>query len=206
MSQFGNVVSIEAGDRAALLARRDALVLAHLPLVRSIAHSIAHHLPRTFEQDDLVSTGYLGLLKAATNYRPEVHGGAPFSAYARPVIHGAIIDSVRRGAYVENTRGSIQAPPLHFSTEECSTVAYRDFSPGAGVSSDLEGDLDRERLRTRLRCAVADLDSRHGSVIEWHYTDELKLPEVGRRLKVGKSRASQVHMEAVRALRDKLAA
>jgi DNA-directed RNA polymerase specialized sigma subunit len=42
-------------------------------------------------------------------------------------------------------------------------------------------------------------------VIEWHYKDELKLPEVGRRLKVGKSRASQLHCEAVRELRGKLA-
>jgi RNA polymerase sigma factor for flagellar operon FliA len=208
MSQLGNVVSIEAGDRdrAALIVRRDALVLAHLELVRSIARSISFHLPATFELDDLISTGYVGLIRAATNYRPEGHGGAPFSAYARPVIHGAIVDSVRRGAYVENTRPSIEALPVPTDTGSWTQPGRGRGGFVGAVLVDGEGDLDRERLRIRLRRAVADLDARHGSVIEWHYKDELKLPEVGRRLGVGKNRASQLHVEAVRAIRDKLAA
>jgi RNA polymerase sigma factor (sigma-70 family) len=184
-----NVVSIEAGDRAGLLRRRDGLVLAHLELVRSIAHGVAATLPATFDIDDLISTGYVGLLRAATNYRPAVHGGAPFSAYARPVIHGAIVDSVRRGKYIENTRASVES-----ITERVGPVA------------DREGDIDRERRRGQLRRAVASLDARHSNVIAWHYDDEERLPEVGRRLGVGKSRASQIHCEALEELREKLAA
>jgi RNA polymerase sigma factor (sigma-70 family) len=181
-------VCITSADRAGLLARRNALVEANLDLARSIARHISLSLPDTFELDDLISTGFLGLLHAATRYRPSVHGDAPFSAYARPVIRGAILDSVRRRHYVENTRCSVSA------------------MPEASVLHDIEGGIDRSRQAGRLAAAVSQLDSRHRRVIAWHYGGEERLPAVGIRLKVGKSRASQLHCEAVRELRSRLAA
>lgn len=90
------VCSILAGDHAGLLRRRDELIESHLDLVPQIARSIAGSLPATIELDDLIGAGNVGLLKAATNYNPKLHNNTPFSAYARPVIRGAILDSTLR--------------------------------------------------------------------------------------------------------------
>lgn len=183
------VLSISSGDhRAAVLARRDALVETHLDLARSIARSVAASLPRTFELEDLTATGFVGLLKAATNYNPRLHGNTPFTAYARPVIRGAILDSVRRGKYIENTRASIS-----------------DIGEPLDRAPDREGDMDRARLASSVARAVDGLGDRHRNVVEWHYHHEERLPVVGERLSVGKSRASQLHCEAIRELRTQLA-
>lgn len=181
-----NVVSIACGDRAAVRLRRNALVESHLELVPPIARAIAASLPATFELDDLIQAGYLGLMAAATRYRPQAHNDTPFSAYARPVIRGAILDSVRRGKYVENTRPSISE------------------LPHPAVTPEPELELDAARRRERVSEAVDRLAPRLQCVVQLHYGRDERLPAVGRELGVGKSRASQLHMEALRQLRGAL--
>lgn len=183
------VVSIQSGShRERVLRRRDELVESHLDLVRQIASSIAPSLPARFELDDLIGAGNVGLLKAATNYDPRRHNGTPFSAYARPVIRGAILDSVRREAWnwVDSTRTNV------------TEVPERSETP------DLEGLLDLGRRIERVKRAVDGLGERHRDVIGGYYNEELRLPAVGERLGVGASRASQLHREAIRELRLEL--
>lgn len=183
------LVSISAGDRAGLLLRRNELVEQNLDLARSIARGVAARLPATFELDDLISTAYVGLLHAATRYNPGLHGGTPFSAYARPVIKGAVLDSVRRGAYVEHTRASITEMPER----------------AGAVVPEPEADIDAARFEVRFAAAVAALPERQQRVIDWYYPGKLKFREIGPRLGVGFSRASKIHCEAVRSLRENLA-
>ena len=76
--------------------QRDALVTAHLDLVDSLARAVRRRLPCGFELEDLTSAGRLGLIRAAERFEPGRHPGAPFAAYARPCILGAIRSSVRR--------------------------------------------------------------------------------------------------------------
>ena len=48
-----------------LTAEQEALLLAHLPIVRYVARSIHDRLPQHIELEELVSAGTLGLLDAA---------------------------------------------------------------------------------------------------------------------------------------------
>lgn len=182
-------VTIETGNRVGLIRRRDELVNEHLAMVPPLARSIAARLPPSFDIEDLVSEGYVGLLRAATRYRPELHGQTPFSAYARLVIVGAMIDSIRRGAWVENTRASITA-----------------IGEGPGAAIDPGAAVDAGRLRERVMQAIERMPARLRTVIHWHYACEMGLPAVGEMLAVSASRASQIHMEAIRELRAALAA
>jgi RNA polymerase sigma factor for flagellar operon FliA len=75
-------------------ARRDALILEHLPLVTAIAAHIQKSLPVHVELDDLVHAGTMGLLEAATKYDSEKQ--VAFPAYAKHRIRGAILDSLRQ--------------------------------------------------------------------------------------------------------------
>lgn len=187
---MSKVLSIAAGDhRSRVQARRDALVETHLDLVRTIALALSRSLPAYFDLDDLISAGYLGLIRAATHYRPRLHNQTPFAAYARPAIRGAILDSVRRRAWIESTQPSVD----EVAEPRAAAPAY-------------ETELDRAAALERVEQAIGALPARLQTVIRTHYGGEQRLPAVGRALGVGKSRASKLHCEALERLREQLLA
>ncbi len=75
-------------------AKRDRVVLEHLPLVKAIAVRVYENLPVHVDLDDLVHAGILGLFDAATKFDPEKQ--VVFSSYAKHRIKGAILDSLRQ--------------------------------------------------------------------------------------------------------------
>jgi RNA polymerase sigma factor for flagellar operon FliA len=80
--------------QAAKTARRDRIVLEHLPLVKAIAIRVHENLPVHVDLDDLVHAGVLGLFDAAGKFNPEKQ--VAFSSYAKHRIKGAILDSLRQ--------------------------------------------------------------------------------------------------------------
>jgi RNA polymerase sigma factor for flagellar operon FliA len=87
-------VRAKAQTEAVKMARRDRVVLEHLPLVKAIAVRVHENLPVHVELDDLVHAGILGLFDAATKFNPEKQ--VAFSSYAKHRIKGAILDSLRQ--------------------------------------------------------------------------------------------------------------
>jgi len=75
-------------------ARRDQLILEHLPLVSAIAAHVQKSLPVHIELGDLVHAGTMGLFDAATKYRDDKE--VAFRTYAKHRIRGAILDSLRQ--------------------------------------------------------------------------------------------------------------
>jgi RNA polymerase sigma-B factor len=69
---------------------REALIMRHAPLVRSIARRYAG---RGMAHDDLLQTGYLGLIQAVDRYDPT--RGVPLRAYAARTIEGEIMHLFR---------------------------------------------------------------------------------------------------------------
>lgn len=70
----------------------DTLVRHYQYLVEGIARKLQGRLPSYVEDDELVSFGQIGLLRAVSKYDPEK---GPFSRYASSVVYGAIIDGLR---------------------------------------------------------------------------------------------------------------
>jgi hypothetical protein len=85
-----HIKTIGSAHQAAQLARRDRLVLEHVPLVKAIAIRVRGSVPVHVDQDDLVQAGILGLIDAANKFNLEKQGG--FSSYAKYRIRGAILD------------------------------------------------------------------------------------------------------------------
>ncbi|MDI3322872.1 RNA polymerase sigma factor FliA [Pontibacterium granulatum] len=73
----------------------EELIQQYAPLVKRIAHHLMARLPSTVVLDDLIQSGMIGLLEAASKYDPSK--GASFETYAGIRIRGSIIDEVRRG-------------------------------------------------------------------------------------------------------------
>jgi RNA polymerase sigma factor (sigma-70 family) len=157
-------------------------VVEHVPLVRAIALRVAQQLPPSFDLEDLVAEGHLALIRAATRYKPAEHNGTPFSAFARHRIRGAILDSVRRRHYAENTRPGIEE----------TDVASND----AGV----EISIDQARQSTRVRDAITYLPVNQRRLIEKRYLEERDGRGSAADL------ASETHAEALEALRRRLKA
>jgi RNA polymerase sigma factor for flagellar operon FliA len=72
---------------------RDRLVMEHVGLVRTLAGRLAHRVPAQVEVSELISVGVLGLIDAASRFKPTL--GVPFDAFARRRIHGAMLDALR---------------------------------------------------------------------------------------------------------------
>src|SRR5713226_96191 len=79
---------------ASKIAKRDRIVLEHLPLVKAIAVRVHENLPVHVDLDDLVHAGVLGLFDAAGKFNPDKQ--VAFSSYAKHRIKGAILDSLRQ--------------------------------------------------------------------------------------------------------------
>jgi RNA polymerase sigma factor for flagellar operon FliA len=96
---MGVVTSQRAAVRSAVppaetgTEARDRLVMEHVSLVKMLAQRLAQRLPSQVEVSDLVSVGVLGLIDAATRYKPTL--GVPFDAFARRRVQGAMLDSLR---------------------------------------------------------------------------------------------------------------
>lgn len=180
------------------LSARNALVERHLHLVPPIAASVSKRLPGVFSREDLAQTGNLGLLKAADRYRPELHNSTPFECYARPIIRGAILDSVRRRKYRDATQ-------LHlvedYGDSKEKPVNNRLASPDP---NNIEVSIDSARDAERIRAAVRWLKPVERAVIAAHYGQGETLRDSAKIVDISRAKASKVHGEALEGLRKRL--
>ena len=70
------------------------LVSGHLEMVKKIAWHIYGRVHASVEIEDLIQTGYYGLILAAQSYT--VQEGASFASYASIRVRGTIIDHLRK--------------------------------------------------------------------------------------------------------------
>ncbi|MFC1692540.1 FliA/WhiG family RNA polymerase sigma factor [Candidatus Latescibacterota bacterium] len=73
--------------------KRNDMVKKHLNLVGFVASRLAIGLPTWIDKRDLVSSGVIGLIEAASSFDPS--RGVKFETYAKTRIRGAIIDELR---------------------------------------------------------------------------------------------------------------
>lgn len=85
---------VEAYRQVSRRQERDALILAHVGLVRHVLARTLVNLPQRIDRENLESAGMLGLVEAAGQFDP--NRGVSFATYAVPRIHGAIVDELRR--------------------------------------------------------------------------------------------------------------
>jgi RNA polymerase sigma factor for flagellar operon FliA len=131
---------------------RDALVMAHVDLVKSMASRLGRRLPSQVELSELVSVGVLGLIEAANRYQPTL--GVPFDAFARRRIHGAMLDALRGLDWVPRSLRRLQ----------------RDVD---GAMSRLRHTLGREPQTEEIAAALGVSPEQYDQKL-----DELRLADV----------------------------
>jgi RNA polymerase sigma factor for flagellar operon FliA len=133
-------------------AQRDALVMAHVDLVKSMASRLGRRLPSQVELSELVSVGVLGLIEAANRYQPSL--GVPFDAFARRRINGAMLDALRGLDWVPRSLRKLQ----------------RDVD---GAMTNLRHTLGREPETAEIAAALGVSPKEYDAKL-----DELRLAEV----------------------------
>jgi len=130
-----------SAQQAARLARRDRVVLEHLPLVKAIAVRVHENLPVHVDLDDLVHAGILGLFDAANKYNPEKQ--VVFSSYAKHRIKGAILDSLRQLDWASRDMRR-RHKQVEAATRDLASALQRNPTE-AEVAEKLGMDVDRWR-------------------------------------------------------------
>jgi len=153
-------------NESAALATRDALTLAHTDLVRRVAHRIGRRLPPHVDRTDLVSVGMMGLLDAAARYRPST--GVPFEAFARPRVHGAIMDALRQMDWVPRSIRALERKAVAAASilrqqfgrepsqdEIADRLGVKAETPavGSALHEAMPGEPMQEALGTLEHCA-----------------------------------------------------
>lgn len=88
---------LEMYEATANEASLDHFISEHKILVKKIALHIKKRLPSHIELDDLLQSGFVGLLEARRNYKPDL--GTSFETFASIRIRGSIIDSLRKNSW-----------------------------------------------------------------------------------------------------------
>src|SRR6202521_5025928 len=136
--------SQQGAQQKARLARRDRVVLEHLPLVKAIAVRVHENLPVHVDTDDLVHAGILGLFDAASKYNPDKQ--VAFSSYAKHRIKGAILDSLRQLDWASRDMRR-RHKQVEAATRELSATLQR--APTEAEVAEQLG-VDVERFRTLM--------------------------------------------------------
>lgn len=105
-------------------------------------------------RDDLISAGYLGLLKALQNRRPEAHE-YELSAYVSRRIEGAVVDEAR-GLLGRAARVSSMDPSV--LDEEHTRRDVEGAWRGGQATADPEEQAERAGRRARIDGCLSALD------------------------------------------------
>lgn len=182
--------AMAAGDKAA----RDRLISHNLRLV---AHVVKKYYSTPGGQDDLISIGTIGLIKAVDTFRPERK--VRFASYASQCIENEIrmhLRHIRR----EGTVVSLQEP-LEASSREGSALTLGDVLPDDGV---MEDDCEQRDLARRLRGLVASLPQRERRILTLRYGLDRQPPltqqQVAQQFHISRSYISRLEKRALQML------
>jgi RNA polymerase sigma factor (sigma-70 family) len=157
---------------------REALIIETMPAVKMIAARIFRRLPSWIDLEDLISEGYVGLVRAA-NMFDSTKG--KFRTFAGRLIFGAIVDYLRSGF---NRSAGRNEDPL-----QCA-----DSLDSLEVCTDDCSRLVEMREAFRLALEQMKPQERECTILHGIFGENLKA--VGQRWGASESRAVQVWTKA----------
>ena len=177
---------------------RDKLILHNLRLV---AHIVKKYYPTAKCQDDLISIGSIGLVKAVDSFLPE--GGAKFATYAAKCIQNEILMHFRSQKKLcaeisinETIDVDRDGNPLTYTDILCSEE---------NISEEIGRKLQTDKL---MRLIDNLLTERERQITVMRYglggTPQKTQRETAAMLKISRSYVSRIEKSALAKLRDAL--
>ena len=180
------------------LEARNLLVEHNLRLV---AHIIKKYYTQSDHQDDLISIGTIGLIKAVNTFRPDK--GIRLATYASRCIENEILMYFRR---TKKLQGEVS---LNEAIETDGDGAELSIGDVVGKSDTMLEDLQDKDDRALVRRLVAErLTEREADVIRRRYGLEGRVPQTQRQVaaayKISRSYVSRIEKKALGKLEEAL--
>ena len=180
------------------LDARNVLVERNLRLV---AHIIKKYYTQAEEQEDLISIGTIGLIKAVNTFKADK--GIRLATYASRCIENEILMYFRR---TKKLQGEVS---LNEAIETDGDGAERSIGDVVGKSDTMLEDLQDKDDRALVRRLVAErLTEREADVIRRRYGLEGRVPQTQRQVaaayKISRSYVSRIEKKALGKLEEAL--
>lgn len=138
-----------------------ALIAAHMPLVRKLAWHVHGRVATAIEVEDLVQIGMVALIEAARGYQDRGHA---FATYASTRIRGAMIDSLRRVATEGRSgiakRRALDAARAAFARSYGRAPSHDELAASMGIGAGALHELI-EAAQSLRHESIDDLYSDH---------------------------------------------
>lgn len=181
----------EKGD----LNARNKLVEHNLRLV---AHIMKKYYSATNDQDDLISIGTIGLIKAVNTFSYDK--GTRFATYAARCIENEILMHFRN---VRKTAGDVYiSEPIDNDGEGNSITLMDVFADEESLVDNIDLKMKSEKL---YKIIQTSLDNRERKIIELRYglnnIAPLTQREIAKRLNISRSYVSRIEKKALQTLK-----
>lgn len=177
---------------------RNALVEHNLRLV---AHIVKKYYATGADQDDLISIGTIGLIKAVSTFKADKN--IRLATYASRCIENEIL------MFFRNQKKSSQdvfiSEPIDTDKDGNALTLIDIIADKRDIAEDIETKMKLERLRVIL---PVTLDCREKQIIEMRYglrgQKELTQQEIAKKLNISRSYVSRIEKSALEKLRRKM--
>ncbi len=188
------LAAMQAGDESA----RARLIEHNLRLV---AHVVRKYTVPGLTQDDLVSVGTLGLIKAVNTYKPDAK--TPLSTYAARCIENEVLMQLRAARKRRND--VFLTDPIGMDGEG-NDISFQDI---LGTPGDMVEDAAIRRMNMQqVRAALKKLPQRERAVLEMRYGllggRPLLQHEVASKMGISRSYISRIETHAIALIRDEI--
>ena len=166
--------------------------------LRLVSHIARKYMVPGYGQDDLISIGVIGLIKAINSYKPD--SGTALGTYAARCIENEILMTLRAS---KKRRGDVSLQDPIGTDGEGNDITFMDV---LGTDPDeLEDEVIRRVTLEKVRRVLHALPARERMVLELRYglADGVTHPqhEIGKMLGISRSYVSRVEKHAVELLR-----
>lgn len=188
------LAAMQAGDETA----RARLIEHNLRLV---AHAVRKYTVPGLTQDDLVSVGTLGLIKAVNTYKPDAK--TPLSTYAARCIENEVLMQLRAA---KKRRNDVSLTDPIGMDGEGNDISFQDI---LGTPGDMVEDAAiRHMNMQQVRSALKKLPQRERAVLEMRYGllggRPLLQHEVASKMGISRSYISRIETHAIALIRDEI--
>jgi RNA polymerase sigma factor (sigma-70 family) len=183
--------------------RGDDHILSHVGDAQKVAMSLARAYGNPL--DELLGPAFEALVRSARAFDPDRK--TPFWAFARHRIRGQVMDIIEGRARSHRLMPIVQLSAQHWRqlADERGGDPLSDVDPifWRTVWRVLTREDRKRRRLTHPKYSNRRSPSRR-VVIRLFYLQDLSMEEIGAKLGIDESRVSQIHLQALRALREEL--
>ena len=169
--------------------------------LRLVAHVVRKYTVPGLTQDDLVSVGTLGLIKAVNTYKPDAK--TPLSTYAARCIENEVLMQLRAA---KKRRNDVSLTDPIGMDGEGNDISFQDI---LGTPGDMVEDAAiRYMNMQQVRSALKKLPQRERAVLEMRYGllggRPLLQHEVASKMGISRSYISRIETHAIALIRDEI--